>query len=1254
MQSPVLGSPRPRRATATDHRFFCEPLERRLLFTALTIAQENALTGTPRATWDITGAGDLNLQGYATDISVNVGETVRFKINDQTLAPYHLDIYRLGYYQNLGARLITTIPDAGTTEQVQPAPITNSTTGLVDAGNWTVSATWAVPADATSGIYFAKVTREDNAGASHIFFIVRNDSGNSDLLFKTSDATWVAYNQYGGNSLYTGSSTAAVPNNRAVAVSYNRPIICRGQNFGAGFNSQPFYAEHAMVKWIERNGYEVSYFTDEDTDIRGSEILEHKVFMSVGHDEYWSGNERANVEAARAAGVNLAFFSGNEVYWKTRYTSSTANTDGTTTTGRVLVCYKESWANAVIDPNDPPDWTGTFRDPRFSPPAGGGNPENALSGTFFRVDAGPIGYGTAMTVTDRDASLRFWRNTSVASLTAGQSTNLGQLVLGYEWDIDLDNGSRPPGLIDMSTTTQTVPQLLYDYSVTTGSGNATHSLTMYRASSGAIVFGAGTIQWSWGLDGGHDGPPTTNDAAMQQATVNLLADMNVQPATLQAGLVAASISTDTFAPTATITSPPLTATSGTPVTITGTASDTGGGVVAGVEVSYDGGATWHPATGRTSWSYTWTPSVTGSVTLKTRAVDDSGNLQTPGAGSAVTVNIPFQPLTIFSNASIPRVIDFNDATPLELGVRFKSDVSGYILGIRFYKSAANTGTHIGDLWTNGGTKIGTATFTNETASGWQEVSFSAPVAITADTIYVASYHTNVGHYSANIGDYAGYSDLSNGPLHPLQDSAAGRNGLFATGIPSVFPNTPSPNSANYWVDVVFDSTLDTTAPSVSPGPELPAAGATNFDFTVTYTDVDSGLDASTFDNNDITVTGPNAFSANATFISANIPGAGSPRTVTYRITAPGGIWNILDNGTYTIHLNTNQVKDRSGNFAAAADLRTFNPFLPFAYKVGSTVFVDFYPAVSSITLNASAGDVTANDGTSNLSFTSVTSVLVTGTANNDVLNFNGPITPPITFAGGAGADTLNVNSGTFTFNTDAGINTSSLTVNVNGGIALFNATQRLAALNIANNARATFSSNGNRFLRTNTLSIASLGALDLNDNDLVVQNGNFSTIQGLVFNGYSSTIDTTRKGIVSTHGQGLGGVTILALFNNALTNITEWPPGSGNSIGAGAIVGKYTYFGDTDFDGQVTPQDYTAIDANLGATGIDLGIGWFFGDTDFDGDITPQDYTAIDAALGLGVGNPLSPSSLEAPSPLLSRPSPRALSLSRLRDELQL
>src|SRR3954469_17976957 len=141
-----------------------------------------------------------------------------------------------------------------------------------------------------------------------------------------------------------------------------------------------------MVRFLESNGYDVSYFSAVDAVRSGDLILNHKIYMTVGHDEYVSGPRRASMEAARDAGVNLALFSGNDMFWKTRFENSI---DGSNTPNRTLVCYKETLgpqsnpvAKAAVDPQDPPTWTGAWRDPIKSPPADGGRPENALSGQW--------------------------------------------------------------------------------------------------------------------------------------------------------------------------------------------------------------------------------------------------------------------------------------------------------------------------------------------------------------------------------------------------------------------------------------------------------------------------------------------------------------------------------------------------------------------------------------------------------------------------------------------------------------------------------------------------------------------------------------------------------------------------------------------------------------------------------------------------------------------------------------------------------
>jgi hypothetical protein len=752
------------------------------------VACENALPGNPKSEWDVSGSGSTTIQGFATQISVNAGETESFKVKTPART-YRLDIYRMGYYHGSGARKVATVTPSATLPQTQPNCVSVSATGLVDCGNWGVSASWAVPASAVSGIYFAKLVRTDGTtGSSHVPFVVRNDAGHSDLLVQTSDTTWQAYNQYGGNSLYVGN-----PDGRAYKVSYNRPFTTRG----TGSQDFVFNAEYPMVRFLESNGYDVSYLAGADTDRRGALLRNHKVFVSVGHDEYWSGTQRANVEAARDAGVDLAFFSGNESFWKTRWENSV---DGSNTPYRTLVTYKETHADAVIDPADPPTWTGTWRDPRFSPPGDGGRPENAMTGTIFMVNSGTVD----LQVPAADGRLRFWRGTRAAGQAPGGVVTMTPGTIGYEWDEDLDNGARPAGLIDMSTTTSAGLQVLLDQGSNYGDGSGTHHLTLYRAPSGALVFGAGTVQWSWGLDANHDRGSDPADPAMQQATVNLFADMGAQPATLVSGLAAGVASTDAVPPSAAINAPlaGTTVHSGASVTVAGSAADVGG-VVGGVEVSTDGGATWHPATGRESWSYTWVPGAPGPVTLEARATDDSVN-----TGAAVTIPVTVAPrscpCTMWDSAAAPVTAADPDTAAVEVGVKFRSDVAGQVTGVRFYKGSGNTGTHIGHLWTAAGALLGTVTFTGEAAAGWQQATFASPVSISAGTTYIVSYFAPNGHYAADAGYFA-VAGHDSAPLHALASGADGLDGVYRYGPSgSGVPNL-SWQSANYWVDLVFSA-----------------------------------------------------------------------------------------------------------------------------------------------------------------------------------------------------------------------------------------------------------------------------------------------------------------------------------------------------------------------------------------------------------------------------------------------------------------
>jgi hypothetical protein len=177
----------------------------------------------------------------------------------------------------------------------------------------------------------------------------------------------------------------------------------------------------------------------------------------------------------------------------------------------------------------------------------------------------------------------------------------------------------------------------------------------------------------------------------------------------------------------------------------------------------------------------------------------------PTAASAA----PTCPCSLWSDSTTPAVVDSNDAHAVELGVQFSSSTSGFISGVRFYKAAANTGEHIGSLWQADGTLLAQATFSNETGSGWQQVTFSQPVAIAANTLYVAGYHTDTGHYSQDEGYFSG-GPYTNDPL-TAPGNGSDPNGVFAYSPTPTFP-TGTFNGTNYWVDVVYSQTAPTSPP----------------------------------------------------------------------------------------------------------------------------------------------------------------------------------------------------------------------------------------------------------------------------------------------------------------------------------------------------------------------------------------------------------------------------------------------------------
>ncbi|MFO1103309.1 MAG: DUF4082 domain-containing protein [Methylocystis sp.] len=197
---------------------------------------------------------------------------------------------------------------------------------------------------------------------------------------------------------------------------------------------------------------------------------------------------------------------------------------------------------------------------------------------------------------------------------------------------------------------------------------------------------------------------------------------------------------------------------------------------------------------------TGTPTTAGTYDVTITATNGRGSgsatlVITIGAAGAAVAGATDSPKSLFSTSDAPATVTVNDPSPVELGVRFTSASEGRIVGMRFYKGPLNTGVHTANLWDASGRLLATATFLGETASGWQTVSFAAPITIAANTIYVVSYHSD-GYYSANEGFFE--SGYANAPL----TAPGGGNGVYAYGAGSSFPSS-SYNSTNYWVDVLY-------------------------------------------------------------------------------------------------------------------------------------------------------------------------------------------------------------------------------------------------------------------------------------------------------------------------------------------------------------------------------------------------------------------------------------------------------------------
>lgn len=449
--------------------------------TSNAIVRENALPGT--SDWQIPGGegATTQIQAYASATSVSPGQALSFYVSTQVEGTsYSIGIFRLGWYKGQGGRLMLSQANSvGHAQGYYDASDhhlvgcnscrVDKQTGLVE-GNWLPSYTLTVPSDWITGVYLAKFV-DANGMQTYVPFDVRGNA-HSAYVAITSDTTYAAYNDWGGYSLYRAFGSREI-DNRGVKVSFDRPYT---QGNGSGFVLD---FEANAIRWLERQGYDLSYISSVDLHEDPAQLLQHRAYLSLGHDEYWTKEMRYGVERARDAGVGLAFLGADAAYWQIRFEPDSAGIPN-----RTIVCYKVLTGNHDLarDPlygKDNTRVTAQWRDPVLN------RPENALIGIMYS------------SLTDSQQRLGFpWQVNPLAKspLLDGTGLQPGQQygcdLVGYEWDRIFNNGATPPGLQVLG-----VSQTMSKYNTADFSNT-----TYYIAPSGAMVFATGSIYWTTVLD----------------------------------------------------------------------------------------------------------------------------------------------------------------------------------------------------------------------------------------------------------------------------------------------------------------------------------------------------------------------------------------------------------------------------------------------------------------------------------------------------------------------------------------------------------------------------------------------------------------------------------------------------------------------------------------------------------------------------------------------------------------------------------
>jgi hypothetical protein len=276
------------------------------------------------------------IEGYCSQTSVGQGDTLNLYVSTNPASQFTIDIYRMGYYGGKGGYLKQHIDPLQGKAQRNPDP--DPKTNFFEC-NWDRSYQLVVPQNWLSGVYLCKLTTLPDHFQSYIIFIVK-DNRKVDFLFQCSDLTWQCYNRWPyWHSMYDEGHKPWVNTNGA-KVSFDRPYALYVNELPSGFNglsngSGEFLLwEYPLCYWMEKEGYDVTYISNLDTDSDSTELLRSKAFLSVGHDEYWTYNMFNNVQKARDKGVNLLFLSGNSVDG-TEYLEPSTDGRPNRTTGRL-------------------------------------------------------------------------------------------------------------------------------------------------------------------------------------------------------------------------------------------------------------------------------------------------------------------------------------------------------------------------------------------------------------------------------------------------------------------------------------------------------------------------------------------------------------------------------------------------------------------------------------------------------------------------------------------------------------------------------------------------------------------------------------------------------------------------------------------------------------------------------------------------------------------------------------------------------